>query len=165
VCHILDFISRQQRKVVRATFSAELLGGCDASDKGILLSQMLHEIYSGDCTVAGARQRREHGGYHVPMVLYIDAMSVFAAVTASFIKIPADNGMLANIQYLRELLDNRILTAICWVDTRDMLADGATKGSVDRSQLHSCMSGTSIIAHELKLWRAKGKMNSMTWQL
>ena len=78
VCHILDFIARQQRKVVRATFSAELLGGCDASDKGILLSQMLHEIYTGDCTVVGARQRREHGGYHVPMVLYIDAMSVFA---------------------------------------------------------------------------------------
>ena len=42
-----------------------------------------------------------------------------------------------------------------------MLADGATKGSVDRSQLHSCMSGTSIIAHELKLWKAKGKMTSI----
>ena len=85
------------------------------------------------------------------MILYIDAMSVYAALAASFIKIPADNGMLANIQYLRELLDNRILTAICWVDTRDMLADGATKGSVDRSQLHSCMHGTSIIAHEQAL--------------
>ena len=69
--------------------------------------------------------------------------------------------MLSYIQYLRELLDNRILTAICWVDTRDMLADGATKGSIDRSQLHSCMSGTSTIAHELKLWKAKGQMTSI----
>ncbi|MFM7985269.1 MAG: hypothetical protein ACKPKO_38715, partial [Candidatus Fonsibacter sp.] len=60
-CHLLDFISRQQRKVVRATFSAELMGACDAVDKGISLSQMLHEIYTGDCTVAGARQRRDHG--------------------------------------------------------------------------------------------------------
>ena len=93
-CHILDFISRQQRKVVRATFSAELMGACDAIDKGILLSQMLHEIYTGDCSVDGARQRRDHGGYAVPMIVYIDAMSVYAAVTASFIKIPADNGML-----------------------------------------------------------------------
>ena len=100
----------------------------------------------------------------MPMILYIDAMSVYAAVTASFIKIPADNGMLSNIQYLRELLDNRILTAICWVGTRDMLADGATKGSIDRSQLHSCMSGTSTIAHELKLWKAKGKMTSIDLQ-
>ena len=68
-CHLLDFISRQQRKVVRATFSAELMGACEAVDKGILLSQMLHEIYTGDCTVAGARQRRDHGGYNVPMIL------------------------------------------------------------------------------------------------
>ncbi|MFM7983969.1 MAG: hypothetical protein ACKPKO_32055, partial [Candidatus Fonsibacter sp.] len=92
--------SRQQRKVVRATFSVELMGACDAVDKGILLSQMLHDIYTGDCTVAGARQRRDHGGYHAPMILYIDAMSVFAAVTASFINIPADNGMLSYVQHL-----------------------------------------------------------------
>ena len=84
------------------------MGGRDAIDNGILLSQMRHDIYTGDCTVDGARQRRDHGGYYVPMVLYIDAMSVYAAVSASFIKIPADNGMLSYIQYLRELLDNRI---------------------------------------------------------
>ncbi len=83
-CHLLDFISRQQRKVVRATFSAELMGACDAVDKGILLSQMLHEIYTGDCTVAGARQRRDHGGYNVPMILYIDAMSVFCGRNSIF---------------------------------------------------------------------------------
>ena len=54
-----------------------------------------------------------------------------------------------------------MLAAISWVDTRDMLADGATKGSVDRTQLHSCMNGTSTIEHELKIWRAKGKMTSI----
>ncbi|MFM7983651.1 MAG: hypothetical protein ACKPKO_30440, partial [Candidatus Fonsibacter sp.] len=108
-----------------------------------------------------ARQRRDHGGYHVPMILHIDAMSVFAALTASFIKIPADNGMLSYVQHLRELLDSRVLTAIAWVDTRDMVADGATKGSVDRSHLHSCMNGASTLAHELKLWKAKGKMTSI----
>ena len=84
-CHLLDIVSRQQRKVVRATFSSELMGACDTCDKGILLSQMLHAISSGDCSIEGARQRRENGGYQVPLVLYIDAMSVFAAVTASFV--------------------------------------------------------------------------------
>ncbi|MFM7988623.1 MAG: hypothetical protein ACKPKO_55855, partial [Candidatus Fonsibacter sp.] len=71
------------------------MGAGDAVDKGILLSQILHEIHTGDCTAAGARQRRDHGNYHVPMIVYIDAMSVFAAVTASFIRIPADNGILS----------------------------------------------------------------------
>ncbi|MFM7981140.1 MAG: hypothetical protein ACKPKO_17670, partial [Candidatus Fonsibacter sp.] len=34
-------------------------------------------------------------------------------------------------------------------------------GSVDRSQLHCCMHGVSTLAHELKLWKAKGKMTSL----
>ena len=76
VCHLLDFISRQQRKVVRAAFSAELIGACDAVDKGILFSQMLHEINTGDCTIESARTQRDNGGYSMPMVIHIDAMSV-----------------------------------------------------------------------------------------
>ncbi len=141
--HLLDFVSGQQRKVVRATFSAELMGACDTCDKGMLLSQMLHDISSGDCSIDGARQRRENGRYQVTFVLYIDAMRVFAAVTASFVKIPADNGMLTHVQYLRELLDSRVLTALGWTDTRDMVADGTTKGTVDRHHLHTCKSGTN----------------------
>ena len=160
-CHLLDFVSRQQRKVVRATFSAELIGACDSADKGILLTQLLHEVSSGDCSIEGARRRREQRGYSVPLVIYIDAMSVLAAVTASFIKTPADNGMLSHFQYMRELLDCRVVTALGRTDTRDMVADGATKGAVDRSLLHECMSGTSAIRHEVKLWQAKGKMHSI----
>ena len=58
-CHILDFVARQQRRVVRATFSAELLGCCDVVDRGILLTQLLHEVGRGDCTIVGSTQRRE----------------------------------------------------------------------------------------------------------
>ena len=60
-----------------------------------------HERSSGDCSIEEARQCRENGEYEVPLVLYTDAMSMFAAVTASFVKIPADNGMLAHVQYFR----------------------------------------------------------------
>ena len=128
-CHLLDFVSRQQRKVVRGTFSAELMGACDSADKGILLTQLLHEVSSGDCSIEGARQRRERGEYSVPLLMHIDATIVFAAVTASFINIPADNGMLSHVEYMRQLLDCRVVTALGWTDTRDMVADGATKRS------------------------------------
>eukprot|EP00969_Alexandrium_andersonii_P077927 3437109-Alexandrium_andersonii.AAC.1 len=77
-------------------------------------------------------------------------MSVFAACTAGFVKIPADNGMLAHVQYLRELLDQRTLKALIWTDTRDMIADGATKGAVDRELLHLAMQGCCKIQHEMK---------------
>ena len=66
------------------------------------------------------------------MVICIAATSELAAVTASFIKIPADKGMLSHVQYVREHVDSRVLTAISWTDTRGMVADGATKGSIDR---------------------------------
>ena len=94
-------------------------------------------------------------------MVYIDAVSVFAAVTASFIKIPVDTGNLSHVQYMRELLDCRVITPIGRTDTRDMDADGARKGVVDRSLLHECMTGTSAIRHEVKLWRAKGNMYSI----
>ena len=54
-------------------------------------------------------------------------MSVFAAVTAVFVKTPAEKSLLCHVQFLRELLDRGVLAAIVWLDTRDMLADGLTK--------------------------------------
>ena len=101
-CHLLDPVSRQQRKVVRATFIAELLGACDSTDKIICLTQLLREVSSGNCSIEGALQRCEQGEYSVPLIRNIDAMSAFVAVTALFINIPVDNVMLSHVQYLME---------------------------------------------------------------
>ena len=75
------------------------------------------------------------------MALYVDAQSVFVAITSTYIKIPADNGVLSHIQYARELLDTRVLQWLFWVDTRDMCADGLTKGSISREAIHDIMEG------------------------
>ena len=58
---------------------------------------------------AEAKALRETGGWNVKLSLYIDAMSVYAAVTATFIKIPAEKPLLPHIQYTRELLDTKVL--------------------------------------------------------
>ena len=94
----------------------------------------------------------------MPLVGYLDAISVFAAITASFIKIPAGNAMLSHVQYVRELMDTRVLSASIWTDTRDMIADGTTKGAVDRAELHACMMGRFSVQHAMNVWRAKGSM-------
>ena len=153
--HLLDYVARQQRRVTRATFTSELQGGCDTVDKGFLILQVLDELASGRSTAAEAIQRREHGGFAVPGALYLDALSVYASITATFVKTPADNGVLIHCLYLRELLDNNVIWALIWQDTRDMLADGLTKGSVDRKAIHDCMEGTIEIHHECKPWRPK----------
>ncbi len=153
--HLLDYVARQQRRVTRATFTSELQGGCDTVDKGFLILQVLDELASGRSTAAEAIQRRERGGFAVPGALYLDALSVYASITATFVKTPADNGVLIHCLYLRELLDNNVIWALIWQDTRDMLADGLTKGSGDRKAIHDCMEGTIEIHHECKPWRPK----------
>ena len=155
--HLIETVSKKQRNVVRATFSAELRGAGDTMDKALILSQTLHEIATGDNSSSRARQLHQHGGYAVPMCLYIDAYSVFAAVTATFTKMPADNGQLVHLHFIRELLDNGVLKAIVWLDTRDMLADGMTKGAVERDALQSAMEGIIDMKHKYELWQSKAQ--------
>ena len=153
--HLLEFVARSQRRVTRSTFTSELQGGCDSVDKGFLLLQTLDEMQTGRISAADALARREHGGWAVPAALYLDALSVFASITATFIKTPADNGVLVHCLYLRELLDNDVLHALIWLDTRDMTSDGFTKGAVDRKALHDLMDGQINFQHACKAFRAK----------
>ena len=154
VVHIIDAICKAQRHVTRSTFSSELLSASDTVDHGMLLALSLHEFSAGAQSAAEAKSLRETGGWNVKLSLFVDAMSVYAAVTATFIKIPAEKSLLSHIQYLRELLDTKVLEALVWIDTRDMVADGLTKGSVDRDALHKCMAGIWMLQHSAQAWTA-----------
>ena len=92
VVHVLDWACKSQRHVTRSTFSAELLAAGDAADQGILIAHMLHELEHGPMTAHEARNRRMEGGY-IPVALYLDAKSVFAAVSATFVKQPAEKSL------------------------------------------------------------------------
>ncbi len=85
--------------------------------------------------------------------MFIDALSVYASVTATFVKPPAGKSLFAHVQYLRELLDSKVLLGIVWVNTRDTHADGLTKGVVDRQALHLMMSGSTTLQHAVQAWR------------
>ena len=45
--HLVEWVSKAQRHVTRATFASELFGGTDAVDQGKLLQLSLHEISVG----------------------------------------------------------------------------------------------------------------------
>ena len=157
IAHLLDYACKSERHVTRSTFSAELFSACDTADHGLLLATIMHQIQTGACTVTRARELREDGGWAVQMILAVDAMSVFAAATATQIKIPAlplEKSQLSHVQYLRELLDRNVLDSMWWLDTRDMIADGLTKGAVDREALHQLMDGWELIDKEFKVWRS-----------
>ena len=65
----------------------------------------------------------------------LDARGVFDSVTADPIKPPSDRHLQLHAQALREYLDDGSVDRLYWFDTRAMLADGMTKGSVDREAL------------------------------
>ena len=79
-------------------------------------------------------------------------MSVFAAVTATHIKIPAEKSLLSHVQYVRELLDRKIIDALLWFDTRDMTADAHTKGIISRELLLRSMKGDYWESHPVKTY-------------
>ena len=108
-------------------------------------------------SAAEAKALRETGGWNVKLSLYVGAMSVHAAVTATFIKIPAEKSLPSHIQYIGEFLDTKVLEALVWLDTRGMVADGLTKGSVDRDALHACMHGIWLLLHSAQSWSTNKK--------
>ena len=154
-CHLLEFVSARERHVTRSTFGAELFSACDVVDMCMLLSCLLHQVDSGSMTPAAARRCREENGWDIEIDLGLDAFSVYAAVTATHVKAPAEKALLSHVQYLRELLDRRILKYLVWFDTRDMTADGLTKGAVEREALHDVMSGGYQALHKQERWTTK----------
>ena len=53
------------------------------------------------------------------------------------------------------MLDKQVLASFIWLDTRDMIADGLTKGSIDRSALESVCFGTMTTNNRIELWKTK----------
>ena len=88
------------------------------------------------------------------MWLCIDAMSVLAAMSAEAVRAPAEKSLVGHLLWLRELADRGILTGAAWVDTRDMLSDGLTKGSVDRSLIDAALNGSWRVQHTPKEWQS-----------
>ena len=70
----------------------------------------------------------------------IDARRLFSAVEAKETKVPSECSLLSSIQCVRELIDEKRLRRLYWIDTRDMLPDGLTKGSIDRLALLDIIS-------------------------
>ena len=101
--HVVEQMTKGLRHVTRSTFAAELFAGCDTVDLGILILTLLDELEYGARSCSEQRKLRENGGHVVPMTLQVDAQSVYAAITALFIKAPAEKSLLSHVQYMRAI--------------------------------------------------------------
>ena len=136
LCHLIEFICGRQRRVVRSTYSAELNGLIDSIEKAILVQILFHQIWCGcDQSVAVMATLQEEGKLQPPIKGCVDAKAVFDSIKASDVCEPAESSLKLHLLAIRDKLVAGILQQLFWADTRDMLADGLTKGSVNRAAL------------------------------
>jgi hypothetical protein len=153
--HVIEFFSKKQRRVTRSTFGAELHNLCESTEIGMLLAGFFHELEHGACSAQELAKLSEEGKLAMPVHGFVDAESVFSAVTATEIGRPLEANLLYPVRALREHLEQKRISQLHWLDTRDMLADALTKGSVSREAILSAFAkGTWRVIHEVRSWPA-----------
>jgi hypothetical protein len=150
ICHLIDWDCGSIKTVTRSTFVSELQAAISATDSSLMLALTFHEIAKGPVTPKEGMLLRESGKSIVSVRVCIDAMSVFSALSSDRIKPPAEKSMLCHLLWIKELLTCGALSEFRWVDTRDMTADGHTKGSIPREAILAVASGmlTRLHAHK-----------------
>ena len=155
IYHYLDSQCRSHKHVTRDSFSSEVRAVVVAADDLLCLALTLHELKYGPVSATEARRIRDEGQCGITTILSTDSMSLWSAVAALVVRIPTEKNLAVHLFWLKELLDTRALTTLRWVDTRDMHADGHTKGSVPRDAILQLMSGVFKYSKEYKDFSAK----------
>ena len=121
-----------------------------AVDQAITLATTLHEIELGPVNVTQTKQLVEEARLVFKIDGYVDAMSLIKALSAASIKVPQEKSFLLNFLWIAEHIRTRLLQTLPWSDTRDMIADGLTKGSIDRALLHKACDGYRKLIHNVE---------------
>ena len=138
---ILDFYTRKHSHVVRSTFAGELHAGLDGINQALVVSSVLTEMQKGPLSASQLADLQESGGFALPLHWCTDAKAVFDCLVADHLKTPSDANLLMHARKAREWIDRRLVTRLWWIDTRDMVTDGMTKGNVDRKAITELMDG------------------------
>ena len=149
--HLIDSVCKSHRLTIRSSYGAELLAASHGYDDAHPTIVTLIELTRGTPVSAEElKNYREKGGWPMTVHLTLDAESVFKSITSRDLKTPTEKTLLGHVCWIREALRLGLITKVQWCDTRDMLADGHTKGSVDRAGLVEAMSGRQTFRYEIK---------------
>ena len=150
--HLIESICKSHKLTIRSSYGAEALAAAHGVEDAYPSLITLMEIRQGVMTASQLKECREKGTLKLCVMLTIDAESVYKSLTSRELKAPAEKTLLGHISWLRELLSLGIINNIQWCDTRDMTADGHTKGIVDRKLLLDLMSGIQIFTQPVKCY-------------
>ena len=141
-CNTIDFFSRKQRRIVRSTFGAETNAAADGIEVGKLVAYALAEIVMPGLTASSLVEMDEAGTLPFRLQLITDCKSLFDNLRCEETAIPTEQSLIMLLLQIKEGLRTGTIQSIVWADTRDLIADGLTKGSIARAALlaFSCTS-------------------------
>ena len=113
------------------------------------LALTLHEVSNGPVSPAKGVELLDGPGLKCSISVAMVALSLVAALSANMVKAPVEKSMLTHLLWIRQYIEKRIIH-MYWEDTRDMSADGLTKGTISREALRQLASGIRKIAHATK---------------
>ena len=119
--------------VVRSTFTAETHGVIGGADGAIGLALTLHEIQQGPVTLKRAMGLTDFHGRSFKINCVTDAKNLLLILKNVNMKNPAEKNFIVHLMWLKNMLENGVIQALIWTDTRDMTADGHTKGTIKRT--------------------------------
>ena len=130
------------------------MSAATATDVMIPLTVTLYELRNGPLGADKLRRIRDEGWTHDNFIVthvLIDAKSVYESLKATIFKPPAENSLSGHVLWIREMHDKGLVSRIVWTDTRDMYADGLTKGVIKRDALYEAMSGSIMLRHSVSI--------------
>ena len=154
--NLLDAVMGKQKKVCRSTFSAETLSLLDGAELARLIGFAFCELTLGCIGPAEIFKLDQKGQLPIQIDCVIDAMSVLSALMKEEPKTPTEMTMIIPIQIIKNLVEAGQLSSISWVDTRDMLVDGMTKGSIPREPMLAAFASCLwLVKHASKTYRKR----------
>ena len=150
VVHLVDSICKSHRLTIRSSYGAEIIAATHGYEDSYPTLVTLVELRQGVLRTEALKKCREEGGLALKVTLTIDAESVYKSLTSRDLKTPAEKTLLGHVSWIRELLQNGLIEAMQWCDTRDMTADGHTKGCIDRQVLLEVMQGHQAYKFDVK---------------
>ena len=138
---ILEFLSKKLSTVARSTYSAEIQGLHSGTSNGTLLQGFVYETeYAPVANKTVLHEALENGRCPVRHFAAVDAKAVFTSITAKVTKPPTEKHLFYLVVAMRQRLARLGFHTLWWIDTRDMLTDALTKGTIPRHALLKFMN-------------------------
>jgi hypothetical protein len=151
--HILELTGSKYDLCTKNTLVTDLQPFIDAVETGLEINGAIHKQQIGVISPSEMANLKENGGFITPVMLFLDAKSVCDAIESDNDN-SADKSMIFHVKAFRHMFMTGQLASSTWLDTRDVLADGLTKGKIDRHALMKALNTRKwIVEHPSVTWK------------